>query len=99
MVWVHVPVGVGVAVGVAGIAGAATFEIVASCDVLAATLRFVVPRLRDCASANGIALTATSESRINALRRICALIEGLICFFIVLALVIFEVEAGLFELR
>src|SRR5881397_614198 len=77
MVWVHVPVGVNVRS--ARIADAAT-------------LRFAVPRLRDCASANGIALTATSASRINALRRICALIEGLICFFISLALVIFEVE-------
>src|SRR5206468_10362858 len=48
-----------------------------------------------CASANGIAHTATSESRINALQSRCALIEGLICFFISLALVIFEVEAGL----
>src|SRR5881296_1532682 len=77
MVWAHVPVGVNVRS--ARIADAAT-------------LRFAVPRLRDCARANGIALTATSASRINALRRICALIEGLICFFIVLALVIFEVE-------
>src|SRR5262249_8158019 len=34
-----------------------------------------------CASANGIAQIATSESRINALRRICALMEG-VCFFI-----------------
>src|SRR6058998_1315951 len=48
-----------------------------------------------CASANGSAQTATSESRINALQSRCALIEGLICFFISLALVIFEVEAGL----
>jgi hypothetical protein len=28
-----------------------------------ATLRFAVPRLRDCASANGIAQTVTSRSR------------------------------------
>src|SRR5207249_11673507 len=43
-----------------------------------ATLRLVVFR---CASENGIAHMATSESRINALRRICALMVGLICFF------------------
>src|SRR6266480_2444163 len=50
-----------------------------SCDMLAAPLRSVVFR---CASANGIAQMARSESRINALRRRCALLEGLICLFI-----------------
>ena len=44
----------------------------------AARLRFVTLR---CASANGIAQTATSESRINALQRRCALMEEF-CFFI-----------------
>src|SRR5207302_837638 len=34
-----------------------------------------------CASANGIAQTARSESRMSALQRRCALMEGLICFF------------------
>src|SRR5438876_1823701 len=50
---------------------------------------FCLAALRD-ASANGIAQTARSRSRINALQSRCALIECLICFFIVLALVIFE---------
>src|SRR5436190_8552713 len=47
-----------------------------------ATLCLRVPRLRDCASANGIAQTARSESRVSALQRRCALIECLVCFFI-----------------
>ena len=34
-----------------------------------------------CASANGVAQIATSESRMSAFRRRCALIEGLFCFF------------------
>src|SRR5216117_545560 len=50
-----------------------------------AALCFVVPRLRDCASANGIAQTARSESKMSALQRRCALIEEF-CFFIVLSL-------------
>src|SRR5438552_3205357 len=47
-----------------------------------ATPCLLVPRLRDCASANGIAQTARSESRISALQRRCALIECFVCFFI-----------------
>jgi hypothetical protein len=47
-----------------------------------ATLCLLVPRLRDCASVNGIAQTASSESRINALRSRCALMDGLACLFI-----------------
>src|SRR5437879_3335766 len=39
-----------------------------------------------CPSANGIAQTASSTSRISALQRKCALIEGLRCFFMVLGL-------------
>ena len=35
-----------------------------------------------CASANGITQMARSRSRKNALRRRCALMEGLFCFFI-----------------
>src|SRR5438034_651655 len=35
-----------------------------------------------CASANGITQMAGSRSRKNALRRRCALMEGLFCFFI-----------------
>src|SRR5437762_4985481 len=56
---------------------------VGSCDwsVRLATLRLVASRLRDCASANGIAQMARSKSRMSALRRRCALTEGLICFF------------------
>jgi len=56
---------------------------VGSCDWSTgfATLGSIFPRLRDCASANGIAQIARSESRISALRRRCALMEGLICFF------------------
>ena len=46
-----------------------------------AMLCLVVPRLRDCASATGIAHTPISESRISALQRRCALMEELICFF------------------
>src|SRR6266513_1440819 len=42
----------------------------------------LLPPMRDCASANGITHTAKSGSRINALRRRCALMVGLICFFI-----------------
>src|SRR5438876_230636 len=34
-----------------------------------------------CASANDVAQMARSESRMSALRRRCALTEGLICFF------------------
>src|SRR5437762_14210775 len=49
-----------------------------------ATLCFAVPRLRDCASANGIAQTANSVRRISALQRRCVLIEEF-CFFIVLS--------------
>src|SRR5882724_4019592 len=47
-----------------------------------ATFCLLVPRLRDCASVNGIAQTARSASRINALQRRCALMECLVCFFI-----------------
>src|SRR5437879_2541473 len=47
-----------------------------------ATLRLVLFR---CASANGIAQTARSESRMSALQSRCALIEEF-CFFIVLSL-------------
>src|SRR5436309_9221659 len=47
-----------------------------------------------CANANGIAQTASSASRISALQRKCALMEGLRCFFIVFALVIFEVQGS-----
>jgi len=42
------------------------------------TLCFVTCR---CASANGIAQLARSESRMSVLQRRCALMEGLICFF------------------
>ena len=57
---------------------------VGNCDwsVRLATLRLLIPRPWDCASANGIAQMARSESRMSALRRRCALMEGLICFFI-----------------
>src|SRR5882724_11991117 len=57
---------------------------VGNCDwsVRLATLRLLIPRPWDCASANGIAQMARSESRTSALRRRCALMEGLICFFI-----------------
>jgi len=51
-----------------------------------ATLRLDIPRLGDCASTNGMAQTARSESRIGALLRRCALMERLICFFIVVQL-------------
>src|SRR2546430_14235494 len=54
-----------------------------------ATLCFAVPRLRDCASANGIAQTANSVRRISALQRRCALIEEF-CFFIVLSFEFWE---------
>ena len=50
-------------------------------DTLAAPLRFVVPPLRDCASANGITQTARSRSTYKALLIRCALMVGLICFF------------------
>src|SRR5438093_4967393 len=82
MVWAQV----GVAVGVAGGLGD---SIPGFCNC---ALCLLVPRLRDCASANGIAQAERSASRINGDRRICALIEGLICFFISFALVVFEVE-------
>src|SRR6266481_3188642 len=42
-------------------------------------------RLWDCASANGMAQMARSESSMSALRRKCALMEGLICFFTVVS--------------
>src|SRR6266446_1998806 len=51
------------------------------CWVRLTTLSWLVPRLWDCASANGIAQMARSESSMSALRRRCALTEGLICFF------------------
>src|SRR5438094_9355829 len=54
-----------------------------------ATLCLVVPRLRDCASANGMAQMARSRSRMSALQRRCALIEEF-CFFIVLSLEFWE---------
>src|SRR5438477_8893325 len=51
-----------------------------------ATLRLVLFR---CASANGIAQTARSESRMSALQSRCALIEEF-CFFIVLSVEFWE---------
>src|SRR6266540_5481345 len=54
----------------------------------AAALRLAVFR---CASENGIAHTATSERRINALRRICALMVGLICFFMLFGFVLVQI--------
>src|SRR5439155_16207366 len=50
----------------------------------------LIPRLRDCASAKGIAQAASSESRINALQSSCALMEESPCFFMVLAFVVGE---------
>jgi hypothetical protein len=64
---------------------AAKFELAPSFEVAPGWATFCLTACR-CASANGIAQTATSESRINALLRICALIDGLICFFMVLSL-------------
>jgi hypothetical protein len=49
------------------------------CDVLELFLGLVVFR---CASAKGIAQTATRESTINALRTASALTETLVCLFI-----------------
>jgi len=67
-------------------------------DVLCGELRLVgaighasivIPRPWDCASANGIAQMARSESRIKALRRRCALNGRINLFFHCGALVIF----------
>src|SRR6266496_336666 len=55
-----------------------------------ATLCLRAPR---CPSANGIAQTATSESKISALQRRCALMEEF-CFFMVLSLVICEIRGS-----
>src|SRR5437879_4951379 len=55
-----------------------------------ATLRLVLFR---CASANGIAQTARSVRRMNALQSRCALIECLVCFFMMLSFEFWENSA------
>src|SRR6266487_6832135 len=72
--WAEIAPAAGGAIACAGSAFAGAFRL--------ATLCLVVPRLRDCASVNGIAHTARSESRISALQSRCALMECFFCFFI-----------------
>jgi hypothetical protein len=67
---------------------AAKFEL-AAVELAPGLATFCLTACR-CASANGIAQMATSESRMSALQRRCALIECLVCFFIALS----SVEPG-----